>query len=84
MFLESILCYNKLMSTKIMFLLHISKRSNWIEYKMLLGKFSGERCFAWELPLGRKVMKFFVFVRGRICLVNECFVYSPVDNKMSG
>lgn len=24
------------------------------------------------------------FVRGRICLVNECFVYSPVDNKMSG
>ena len=32
---------------------------------------------AWE-----EVRKF--FVRGRICLVNECFVYSPVDNKMSG
>ena len=50
-------CYNKLMSTKIMFLLHISKRGNLIGHNMLLG---------------------------RICLVNECFVYSPVDNKMSG
>lgn len=72
------------MSTKIMFLLHISKRGNWIEYKMLLGKFSGERCFAWELPLGRKVMKFFVqifcflFVGGFAWLMNVSYIRQSI------
>ena len=70
-------CYNKLMSTKIMFLLHISKRGTLIGHNMLLENSPVKGVLHGNYRLGGRLGNF-LFVGGFAWLMNVSYIRQSI------